>query len=311
MAMKFGIMLPHYRQVASTQGIYRIAQEAESMGFHSVWVSDHIAVPDQDVERYGKGYYDLFSVLGYVSAITQRVSLGTSIVILPLRNPLHTAQVAATVDQLSGGRLILGAGVGSSEPEYRAMGVSWSDRGAIADESLMVLKHAWTAERPNFHGQFFNFEGINCFPPPVQTPHPPIWIGGGSRRSIRRAAEYGDGWHPTRPSFQLLEEGIPRLRRLAERGGRDPSQILVAARHPMKIMSHTPAPAQGAPEPWPLVDTLERVIEAVNRFQEAGVSHLVMDTFYSIPELDQETVDSILPTMELFARSVIPQFAPD
>ncbi|MCI0826075.1 MAG: LLM class flavin-dependent oxidoreductase, partial [Chloroflexi bacterium] len=91
--MKFGIMLPHYRQVASTQGIYRIAQEAESMGFHSVWVSDHIAVPDQDVERYGKGYYDLFSVLGYVSAITQRVSLGTSIVILPLRNPLHTAQV--------------------------------------------------------------------------------------------------------------------------------------------------------------------------------------------------------------------------
>lgn len=97
--MKFGIMLPLYRQVASTDGIFRMAREAESMGFDSVWVSEHIVVPDEDVERFGKGYYDPFSVLGYVAGVTDRVSLGTSIIIMPLRNPLHTAQVTATVDR--------------------------------------------------------------------------------------------------------------------------------------------------------------------------------------------------------------------
>ena len=315
--MKFGVMLPHYRQVASTDGIYRMAQEAESMGFHSVWVSDHIVVPDRDVERFGKGYYDLFTVLGYVAAITQRVSLGTSIVILPLRNPLHTAQVAATVDQLSNGRVIMGAGVGATEPEYQAMGVPWDERGAITDEALQVIKHVWSVERPNFQGRYFKFSEINSFPQPIQKPHLPIWIGGGSRRSIRRAAEYGDAWHPTRPSLELLKEGVPRLRELTAQAGRDPKGIQVAARHPMKIMERTPGrmeatvPSAGAPDVWSLVDTPERIIDSVGRFQEAGVSHLVMDTFYSIPELHQETVDSVLATMERFARSVLPQFPGD
>lgn len=299
--MKFGIMLPHYRQVASAVGIYRMAQEAESMGFHSVWVSEHIVVPDGDVARFGKGYYDPFSVLGYVSAITQRVSLGASIIIMPLRHPLHFAQIAATVDQLSNGRLILGVGVGSAEPEYRALNAPWEERGAVMDESLRVIKHVWTEGPPNFQGKYFNFSGINSFPPPVQKPHPPIWIGGGSRRAMRRAAEFGDAWHPTRPSFQLLEEGVPRVRRLAERNGRDPNSIQIAARHPMKIVER----AHGH---WPLLNSTEGVIGAVNRFHEAGVDHLVMDTFYSIPELEEETVDSVLATMERFSRSVMPQF---
>ena len=310
--MKFGVMLPHYRQVASTDGIYRVAQEAESMGFDSVWVSDHIVVPDGDVERYGKGYYDMFSVLGFVAALTKQVLLGTSIVILPLRNPLHLAQVAATVDQLSQGRLVLGVGVGSAEQEYHAMGAAWQERGAVADEALRVLKHVWTEDRPDFQGRFFNFSGINSYPQPVQKPHPPIWIGGGSHRSIRRAAQFGDVWHPTRPSFQLLEEGIPRLREQAARNGRDPNSIQIAARHPMKIVERTPAQATtdsaGAPGAWPLVDTVEGVMEGVNRFQEAGVSHLVMDTFYSVTELHQETVDSVLATMDRFASTIIPQF---
>ena len=233
--MKFGVMLPHYRQVAGTEAIARVAVEAEQIGYDSVWVSDHIVVPDRDVERFGKGYYDLFTVLGYVSAITERVSLGTSILIIPLRNPLQVAQAAATVDQLSNGRLILGVGVGSAEPEYRALGVSWNERGAITDEALEVLKHVWTADAPEFQGRYFNFSGINSFPQPLQQPHPPIWVGGGSRRSMRRAAEFGDAWHPTRPSFQLLEEGVPRVRDLAARSGREPGGIQITARHPMKI----------------------------------------------------------------------------
>lgn len=308
--MKFGVMLPHYRQLAGTEAIARVAVAAEQMGYDSVWVSDHIVVPDQDVERYGKGYYDLFTVLGYVSAITQRVSLGTSILILPLRNPLQVAQVAATVDQLSKGRLILGVGVGSAEPEYRALGVSWNERGAITDEALKVLKHVWTADAPEFQGNYFEFSGINSFPQPLQQPYPPIWIGGGSRRALRRAAEFGDAWHPTRPSFKLLEEGVPRLQELAARAGREPGSIQVAARHPMKILDRAPEPAPAeSTNAWPLFGVEEQVKEAVQRFQEAGVNHLVMDTFYSIPELHEETVDSVLHTMERFARVVLPLFA--
>jgi len=142
--MKFGVMLPHYRQVASAEGIMRVAQEAESMGFDTVWVSEHTAVPDQDVDRFGLGYYDPFTVLGYVAAVTKKITLGTSIIILPFRNPLHMAQIAATVDQLSNGRLILGVGVGSGEEEYRALGAPWDERGSVADEVLRVLQHVWT-----------------------------------------------------------------------------------------------------------------------------------------------------------------------
>ena len=300
--MKFGVMLPHYRQVASAEGIIRVAQEAESMGFDSVWVSEHTAVPDQDVERFGLGYFDPFTVLGYAAAVTKQITLGTSIIIMPFRNPLHMAQVAATVDQLSNGRLILGVGVGSAEQEYRALGAPWEERGSVADEVIQVLQHVWTADRPNFDGNHFNFSGINSFPQPVQRPHPPFWIGGGSQRSIRRAAEYGDAWHPSRPSFELLEEGAPRLHRLAERAGRDPSKILIAARHPMKILDGA------AHSDWPLVGPESSVIKGINRFASAGVTHLVMDTFYSIPELHEETVDTVLATMERFARQIIPRF---
>ena len=311
--MKFGIMLPHYRQVASASGIIRMAREAESMGFHSIWVSEHIVVPDEDVERFGLGYYDPFTVLGYVAAVTERVSLGTSIIILPLRNPLHLAQVAATVDQLSGGRLILGVGVGSAEPEYAALSANWPERGSVADEALEVLKHVWTVEHPHFQGRHFNISGVNSYPKPVQSPHPPLWIGGGSRRSIRRAAEFGDAWHPTRPSPQLLEEGIPRLREQATRAGRDPESIKITARHPMKVLDdsvvgRTAGSGQGSDATWPLVASPGRIIEAAQGLQDAGVEHLVMDTFYSIPELHQESVDSVLATMERFASQVLPHF---
>ena len=300
--MKFGVMLPHYRQVASSDGIMRMAREAESMGFHSVWVSEHTVVPDDEVDRFGLGYYDPFTVLGYVAAVTQTITLGTSIIILPLRNPLHMAQIAATVDQLSQGRLVLGVGVGSAEQEYRAMGAPWEDRGAVADEVIQVLQHVWTADRPNFEGKYFNFSGINSYPQPVQSPHPPFWVGGGSRRSIRRAAEYGDAWHSTRPSFQLLEEGTPRLHRLAERSGRDPSKIQITARHPMKILDGT------SKTDWPLFGSESSIIEGISRFADHGVTHLVMDTFYSIPELHDESVDTVLTTMERFAQQIIPQF---
>ena len=181
--MKFGIMLPHYRQVASTEGIRRVALEAEAMGYHSVWVSEHIVVPYEAEVRFGKGYYDPFGVLAYVSAITERVLLGTSIIVLPLRDPLHLAQMAATVDQLSGGRLILGVGVGSTEEEFRAMGARWEERGAVTDEAIQVLKHVWTTEKPDFPGQVLQLLQHQLLPG-AGAAAPPAHLGRRRQRTV-------------------------------------------------------------------------------------------------------------------------------
>ena len=157
--MKFGVMLPHYRQMAGTEAIARVAQEAEEMGYDSVWVSDHIVVPDEDVERFGKGYYDLFSVLGYVAAITQRASLGTSIFIIPLRNPLHTAQIAATVDQLSGGRLRRVGGTGVS-----GNGSSLERAGRHLRRSSLGAQARLDSGLPEFPGELLQLLGYQLFP---------------------------------------------------------------------------------------------------------------------------------------------------
>ena len=256
--MKFGVMLPHYRHVADPDGIFRIAQEAEAMGFHSVWVSDHVVVPDDMVERFGKGYYDMFTVLGFVASITKRVQLGTSIVIMPLRHPLHTAQVAATVDQLSKGRLILGVGVGVPKRGVRVLERVVEDRGAITDEAIQALRHAWTVDPVNFEGKFFDFSGVSHNHPPTRSLIRPSGSPP-SASAPARAAELGDAWGPTRPSFELLERSIPRLRELAERPDATPTASSWRARHPMKVMDETPGhrievtmPSHGSPETWPL-----------------------------------------------------------
>ena len=314
--MKFGVMLPHYRHVADPDGIFRIAQEAEAMGFHSVWVSDHEVVPDDMVERFGKGYYDMFTVLGFVASITKRVQLGTSIVIMPLRHPLHTAQVAATVDQLSKGRLILGVGVGVAKREFECLNASWEDRGAITDEAIQALRHACDGGPGEFRRKVLRlFRASNHTHPPTRSLIRPSGSAGVASAPCAVQPSWVTQWGPTRPSFQLLEESIPRLREMAERAGRDPNSIKLAARHPMKVMDETPGhrievtmPSHGSPETWPLVDTAPRIVESVGRFQDLGVHHLVMDTFYSLPDLHEENIDTLVATMEKFARDVIPQF---
>ena len=297
-------MLPHYRQVASAEGIARVAREAERLGYDSVWVSDHIVIPDADVDRFGREFYDPFPVLGYAAACTTSVQLGFSIIVVPYRSAIMVAKATATLDALSQGRLIVGVGAGALAAEFKNIDAPWEDRGDYTDEALGVFKELWTSESSSFQGKYFNFSEVQCYPKPVQKPHPPLWVGGNSPRSLRRAAELGDVWHPTRPTVDMLGEMVPRLRRMAERAGRNPDEIGIAARQPMKIV----ASESQAPKGWPLFGTSDSVAEGVERFEGAGVGHFVLDTFYSIPELHGETVESMLETMERFASTVMPRF---
>ena len=182
---------------ATPEGIVETTRKAELLGFDAVFLNDHIIVkgPRSMVESWGNTFDPLTS-LGYLAAVTERIKLGTSVLIVPYRNPIATAKMIATLDQLSGGRVIVAVGAGWSEAEFNALGVPYADRGARTNEYLEVWRACWAPDPVSFKGEFVEFEDMHCSPKPVQQPQPPIWVGGSSRPALRRAARFADVWQP-------------------------------------------------------------------------------------------------------------------
>jgi probable F420-dependent oxidoreductase len=176
----------------------------------------------------GKPYYEPLTLLSFVAARTERVRLGTSVLVLPYHNPIRLAKTAATLDVLSGGRLILGVGVGAIEKEMHAMGSPFKERGAVTDEAITVMRALWTEEDPRFDGKYSRFAGMKFSPKPLQKPSIPVVIGGVSRAAIRRAARIGDGWQPLGLSPEALGQGIALLCEEARVAGRDVTKIPVS-----------------------------------------------------------------------------------
>ena len=300
--MHFGIGLPHFRKLASTEAIVTVAQRAEALGFDSVWVSDHIVVPRSAIARFGEVFFEPFTTLAYVAGKTERIRLGTSVIILPYRNPLFMAKALATIDVLSGGRLIVGAAVGWLKEEFEALGIPFTERGARSDEALRVMRLLWTEAEPNFEGRFFRFAGIKAEPKPLQKPHPPIWIGGGSPAALRRAAEFADAWHPSHRPIEEIAAGVKQLRKLAKARGRDPKVIDISARVPLRVVTNGKIP-----EPRPLlVGTPEQVVADIGRYKEAGVTGFMFDTYYGNPAVNDQDLKGVLATLEAFAEKVRP-----
>jgi probable F420-dependent oxidoreductase len=196
--MKLGLFGINLTQGASREWVAGTAQAAEQAGFDSIWAGEHIVVPDPRVApspmEPTDPALDIFLGLTFIAAHTTTLRLATGIVILPQRNPLVLAKEVATLDVLSGGRFTLGVGVGYLEPEFRAIGADFENRGARTDEYLDAMAHLWYDEHPSFHGRFVDFEGVNAYPRPVQQPVP-IVIGGRSRAAYRRALTRGNGWY--------------------------------------------------------------------------------------------------------------------
>jgi probable F420-dependent oxidoreductase len=218
--MEFGICIPHYGKPIDIPKILDTVRRAEALGFDSMWVTDHILVPQTLEIIYRDHMLDPLALLNYVAAITTRAKIGTSVIILPYRNPIVLAKMLATTDQLSGGRLIVGAAVGWMEPEFAALGAPFDDRGAFSNESLRLIKTLWTQEKVSFEGRYFAFTDMQASPRPLQQPHPPIWVGGNSPRARRRVAEFGDGWHATAMPSDELKAGIADARNKWARRGR-------------------------------------------------------------------------------------------
>ena len=199
--MKFTFHLPidHVQSPAEFLTVTAIAEMTralEQAGIDAAYVTDHPAPADRWLETGGHHALDPFVALAFAAAVTTRLKLHTNIIVMPYRNPFMTAKSVASLDVLSGGRVIMGIGSGYLEGEFKALGAPFTGRGAVMDEAIEVMKLAWTGQSVTFDGVHFHADGNTALPTPIQKPHPPIWVGGNTDRAIRRAVETCDGWSP-------------------------------------------------------------------------------------------------------------------
>ena len=272
--MNVGIHLPQAGPAASGIALKRAAVLAEELGFADVWVSDHLAVPA--VARYPPSahIYEALTVLTWVGAVTRQIGLGTTVLVLPLRNPLVVAKSLASLDRMTDGRLILGVAGGWLEPEFGAVGIPFEERGMRTDEALHILRTVWTDDpiTQDFPVHRASFRNMRALPQPER--HIPIWVGGHAPAAMRRAVRLGDGWHG---AFLTPAETASRVSYLRK---------------------HRPAPdfTISMRTRWdPLVDDTDAILREFDAYREAGVSHIVA-------EPRQRTLDNYLRSIEFLAR---------
>jgi probable F420-dependent oxidoreductase len=281
--MKVGVNLINFGPSASPDVLRRWAALVEALGYHLLMTSDHIAVTSDVGRRYPAPLFEPISTLGWLAGITTRIAIGSTVVILPYRSPLETARAFANIDQLSGGRCILGVGVGWAREEFAALGVPFERRGAIADEYLAAIKCLWTEDRASFDGRFVRFSDVDTRPRPAQMPHPPIWVGGASDAAMRRAIRYGDAWHPIRiREGWFRTEGIPRLLALADREGK-----LAPALCP-RIRLRLTAAARSDGERVMGEGTIDQIHRDLAALEALGCTHVVLDTHYDDVEATRD-----------------------
>lgn len=304
--MKFGFSLVVRGGDANPETFARMALRSEALELDSLWLSAHVIIPPQVRSDYAmvpgarhgahwtEGYWEPFTVLSYLAALTSRIQLGTSVVVMPMHNPFELAKQVAEVDQLSGGRFVFGIGVGWFEEEFEVLGQDFHNRGARTNEGLELMKALWDDDPVTFEGTHYRVENASFAPKPVQQPSPPIWVAGGSKAALRRAARYGDAWHPVRPSFETLERSIAELYGYLEDEGRAPGSVEIAIKCPVVFQAGPPgadqAPTQGRPAD---------IADALKRYRDLGASHFVLDV---VPETRAVALD----TMERFAQEVRP-----
>lgn len=310
--MKFGISLPNRGPLSTRNNLVRLAQKAEELFFDSIWISDHIVVPLEIYSKYPysvggefpakptEAYLEPLTLMTYLAGCTQRVNIGSSVLIIPYRNPVFAAKIISTLDYLSNGRVIIGAGIGWMEEEFKALGLNtYTERGAVTDEYIQLFRELWTKENPTFNGKYYQVSNIGFAPKPIQKPGPPIWIGGHTKPAIRRAATLGDGWHPIglRPPADLspgdFAESVKYFRECALQAHRNPEMLTVSFRVPVQFMETPGSPRKlftGKPE---------NIVEDIVQYRNMGVSHLIMDFMLG-------TIEAIVESMERFAREVQP-----
>lgn len=270
--MQLGIHLPHIGRKAGPESIRRTAVQAEELGFDDVWVSEHIIVPKDGGYPPSPNFWDPVLTLTWAAAATSRVRLGTSVLVLPLRHPLPLAKELATLQNLSGGRLILGAGVGWLEAEFDALGVPFKERGRRMDDGIAMMRAVWSQDPVSFDAKWIpaKIESMRSHPQP--TVPIPIWIGGSSDAAIRRALQM-DGWHGSRIAPEQAAAAVKRLR--AER----PDESFTIS---IRVSCNA--------------SNVAGMKDALRTYADAGIQHVM-----AAPE--DRDIDTYLATAEAFRRA--------
>ena len=315
--MDVGMIMPTRGPLATPDAIKTLARRAEELGYAHFSTSDHLVVPRSIDSRYpysasgdwpgaaAGDCFDLLTLLAYLAALTEKPRLITAVAVVPYRGAVHTAKIVATIDVLSGGRMVMGVGAGWMKEEFEALNAPpFEERGRVTDEWLEAFKILWTEEAPRFEGRHVSFANVAFAPKPVQKPHPPIWVGGESPAALRRTVRYGDAWFPigNNPRHPLdtlarLKAGIERLRQLAEQNRRDPQSLGVAfyagwydESRTLQLDDGTRHIVSGSPA---------QIAEDIAALQELGVRDLVLS-------LQRPTLEQTLASMEHFMSDTRP-----
>jgi probable F420-dependent oxidoreductase len=313
--MKVGILLPQTGDLATSENILYIGKEAEKEGFDSVWVFERLLWPVKPQTPYGgvpnlpipveyQSVLDPLETLTYLAGNTQRISLGTSIIDLLFHNPVILARRFATLDVLSGGRVIAGLGLGWSKDEYDASGIPFSHKGARADEYMQVLKRIWTDDVVEFRGQFYNIPASKIGPKPVQKPHPPILLGAYSPKAFPRIVNYADGWIPIAGSVPLeqQEQAINGLREAARKANKDPSNIRIfVLSYPNVLDSSSQSSSSNQPRS-PMSGTIDQIGSDIDRFKAMGAEHIIFGYAFSPIGRDVKKMMEVTKQLARFAR---------
>ncbi len=266
--MDYGLCLPNFPDGASREGMEAGAETAEQLGWLTVWTTDHVLVAAQDTDDYGRIYEAILS-LAWIGAKYHKVRLGTSVIVVPQRNAVLLAKELATLDALSGGRVVAGVGVGWSEPEFGNLGVSdrYHVRGAYLDETIRLWRHLWSGSTEPFDGRFHPLDDFAFGPLPDQGAALPIVIGGRAEAALRRVGTLGDGYHSSATSPAKYAERLPIIRAAAEAAGRPMPSLSARVRVEF---------GESTNDDYSMRGTTEEIAAEARAFADLGVSHLAL-----------------------------------
>jgi len=306
--LEIGISIP---RLPDAQGLKRYVERAEELGFESVLAGDHIVLPTDGTNQYpytsdgsfsrptDEPFLETMTLLGYLAACTSRIKLGSTVVILPYRNPVVQAKMFASLDVLTNGRIICGVGVGWLEKEFEILGLDYHQRGAMTNEFLEIMQELWTQPNPEYHGKYYRFDGIKFEPKPVQQSGIPIWVGGHTKAALRRTAKYGSCWHTSRQTPDFVAENLPYLRERIEKEGRDQSEVTVSLKRSLHFTDIGMNEGNYVRSGGSLVATTGEVLEDLHICQEIGINQLTFD-------FRVESLPDCIRVMEHLAENVLP-----
>lgn len=294
--MKFGVCLQNYGKNLSREGLIKSAKLAEEVGFDSVWTTDHVLVPRQHADPYGN-ILDCLFTLAYLGAVTERVSLGTSVLVLPLREPILVAKQLATINYLTNGRLILGTAVGWIEEEFRNLGMNFHNRGRRFEEAIKLIRTLNETESPQFDGRYTRFKDAVFKPAFSQKNGLPIWLGGNSEKVLMRATRLVDGWQP-------VGLALDSYRSMVEK-----AKLWLQAK-PFTFSLRIYVDAAGTAKPYVgsagqtrdvISGTVQQVLDKIKAYNDAGLEHLAC----YFGDVDSQTLER---KINQFAKEIMPSF---